>query len=371
MPKSLILVDRSRTTTDWDCSRRRYLNYDLDDLGIVPVDEPIELFMGIVLHDALAQIATEHYYSPKSGVDIDAIAHDAFTKMLAFLMQGEPDGDDITYAKEQASLVEGIIRAFYLYQWPRICETYPKILAIEQEMSYEYGRLLYMAKPDLIAVNIEGEVVYIEYKSTANRKDQWIKSWETAIQLHSTTRAIEENLHEKVGHIIVQGLYKGYDSYGKQNSPFCYAYKRAGEPPFVKETIAYKYHAGLKRYPAWELPGGVKNWVAEMPEEILRDQFLQTPPIFVNDDMVEKFFAQRNIREQEIAMAKGMLAFADSETYDAILNTSFPQKWSECTPSWGRECDYKRICHGSVPEPLTSGWRKRTPHHAIELEAFR
>ncbi len=364
MNKNLILVDRSRSTTDWECERRRYLNYELDGKGIVSEYEPIELFIGIVLHDSLADIARSH-----PDVDIDLIARDAAQKMADFLMKLDSSEKGAYLALEQASLVEGIIRGFHRYQWPLLTKQYPKILAIEQEMSYEYGRLLWMAKPDLVAVDVNGEVVYLEYKSTGTKKEEWIASWDTAIQLHSTTRAIEAALHEKISHIVVIGLFKGYHSYGKQNSPFCYAYKRSANPPFTKEEIAYEYKAGLKRFPSWETAGGVKAWVDSMPESILANQFPQTPPIFVNDDMVEAFFAQRNIREQEIQMATSMLEHADAETKKDILNVAFPQKFSECTPAWGHECAYRRICHGSVPDPLKSGFKIRVAHHEIELEA--
>lgn len=626
--KNLIPVDRSRIVTDWDCARRRYLNYDYDGFGLTTVNAPLELEMGIIVHDSLAEIAKQ-----QPNVDIDDIAYGASEKLFAFLMKGRKREDldfeqKELHALEQRSLIEGMLRGFYKYQWPHLMKAYPKILAIEQEMSYNYGRLLYMAKPDLVAVDAEGEVTYIEYKTTSSKKEEWINSWTSAIQLHSTVRVIEENLGEKIEKVVVQGLYKGYEclspstpvltadlrwvpvgtlnvgdkiagfeeqptkhksgrnnkrqwkeaevtftgrkslpsyklvledgtdficsenhlwlvsrngagsgsskwvktkdltkgcyllkvtdmwnedtshsagylaaafdgegnlcqtrtktgywlshlaftqkqnemlnavrgmmlskgikfgknerrgaekvggtyihgqaqimkflgsirpkrllpkfsfeklggmtvlgkplaikslefigdhevvalgtstetliakgiathnSYGKQSSPFCYAYKRTGTPPFSRDEITYEYKAGFKRSPVWEMDGGVKAWVASMPDTILVNQFPQTPPIFINDDMVENFFAQRNIREQEIQIATGMLDFApDAETKEAILNTTFPQNFSACSPAWGKGCPYKRICFGQVAKPLEQGFIYRTPHHMIELEA--
>jgi hypothetical protein len=116
------------------------------------------------------------------------------------------------------------------------------------------------------------------------------------------------------------------------------------------------------------MPGGVKDWVDNMPEEIISTQFPTTQPIFINDDMVERFFAQRNVREQEIEMALIMLENEeDRAVKQNIFDISFPQKFDQCTPAYGKGCPYKRICFGSVTDPLSSGFKYRVPHHAIEL----
>ena len=375
MTSDLILVDRSRSVTDWSCGRKRYFNYEYDEKGLTPLDAAEALAMGIIIHDSLAQIAREHLEHP-DAVDIDTIASRAQIDAYNFFMKNEsPLNSDWeskhTDASEQSARIEGILRGFYQYLWPIMMKQYPKILAIEQEMPYTYHSILYMTKPDLVVVNTEGEVVYIEYKSTSNNSAEWISSWDTAIQVHSTTRAIEHALGEKISHVVVQGLFKGTESWGKQGSPFCYAYKRSGTPPFSQDSTIYEYKPGYKRFPVWEIPGGVKEWVANMPETVLRDQFPRTPAIFVNDDQVEQFFDQRNVREQEIRMAMEMLRNeSDEGVRRAILNTSFPQKFDQCSPSYrkGQTCPYKMLCFGDIQSPLTSGFVYRTPHHAIELE---
>lgn len=360
--KNLILVDRSRSVTDWRCERQRYLNYELDGKGIVTVNEPIELMMGTALHTGLADIATQ--WKASGEADIDTIASRAAATVMTALAEREP-----LYMLEQGALVEGLLRGFYRYQWPKLMALYPKILAVEQEMSYEYGSLLFMVKPDLVVADTKGGVVYVEHKSTSSKKDEWVNSWNTAVQLHSTTRAIEHALGEEIDHIVIQGLYKGYYNFGKQNSPMCYANKRPGNPPFSKDEVSYDWRAGFKKSPAWELEGGIKGWVDKMPAHILADQFLMTPPIFVNDDLVENFFAQRLAREQEIQLALQMMDGADDDTRTHILNTAFSQRFDQCSPAYGKGCPYKRICHGAVPRPLESGFIYRTPHHAHETDA--
>lgn len=363
----LIFVDRSRTTTDWGCQRRRYLQYHYDGRGIVSGNIQLELFLGTTLHDALAAIAISH-----PNTDIDLIASTAATQVVSTLTEANGNGDDsVLFAHEQASLIEGLLRGYFKVVWPRLIDTYPEIVAVEQEMTYKVGdRIVFMSKPDLILGDREGNWTYVEFKSTSSKKEEWINSWGTAVQVHSTVRAVEETLGKAPIATIVQGLYKGYVSYGKQSSPLCYAYRKSGAPPFTTDQFSYDYKPGYRRHPVWELDGGVKAWIDNMSDEILMSQFPQTPPIFVKDELIDSFFAQRQYREQEIAMALGMLNGLDEQESKDILDISFQQKWDQCFPAWGRACPYREICHSGMTDPLSHGWEHRVPHHTPELLAW-
>lgn len=173
--------------------------------------------------------------------------------------------------------------------------------------------------------------------------------------------------------LVAKGIAT-HNSYGKQSSPFCYAYRRAGNPPFTKDEISYEYRAGFKRFPIWELPGGVAEWVARMPDEVLRDQFPRTPLIFINEALVDAFFAQRTTREMEIAMAMEMIKDAqtenDAEAVQQLLDTAFPQRFDQCIPTFGRPCIYRNLCFNRVADPLAQGYTFREPHHAPEMETI-
>lgn len=360
----LKLFDRSRVTTDWGCGRRRYLQYEYDGKGLVPDSQGLELFLGTTLHDGLSGIAR--------GIDIDKICEAAHTLLGEVLSQSLKANDaDNTFVLEQQCLIEGLLRGFNKVVWPRLISQYPTILFIEEEMEYVHNGLVFMSKPDLVLADLEGNSYYIEYKSTSSKKEEWINSWNTAIQLHSTCRAIEATKGIKINATIVQGLYKGFVSHGKQGSPFCYGYGRNPNPPFTTGQISYEYKAGLKKFPVWEVDGGIKAWVDGMPESILIDQFPQTPPIFIKDDLVESFFKQRDYREHEIELANQMMAQADEEGKRNILDLTYPQKFDQCYPGWGRKCDYVKICHGSMTDPLTSGFSYRTPHHELEMKQWK
>lgn len=363
----LRLIDRSRTVADWKCPRSRYWNYEYKGRGLAKESTSLPLFTGITVHDALASIASLH--SRGFDVDIDGIADAANAQMKENLLVGykgvvESGADE--FAKEQGALTEGLIRGFYAHVWPRLMVDY-KIVAVETEMEYELAPgYIFMAKPDLVVEDSEGNLIYIEYKTTSSKKPEWVNSWETAVQLHSSVKATEATLGRPVSSVQIVGLYKGYESYGKQSSPFCYAYKRSGNPPFTEDQVQYEYKAGFKRYATWELPGGVKAWVDGMPENVLANQFPMTAPIFVNDDLVEAFFKQRAYREANIVVAMRGLS-EDSEDADHYLNSYFPQHFDQCVPSFGWSCQFKKLCHGQVADPLTEGYVLRTPHHAKEV----
>jgi len=631
----LRLIDRSRITTDWSCARKRFWNYEFIGKGITRSTISLPLALGIAVHDSIATIASMH----KDGsVDIDAIADNARTQVLTQLLEAnEGEEGAIDFANEQAALVEGQIRGFYKYVWPRLTIQYPNIIAIEQEMEYKINdSITFMSKPDLLLQDEVGGVHYIEYKTTSSKSQDWINSWNTAVQVHSTIKAVKSTLGLDVQDVTIVGLYKGYkclvpatpvlttdlkwvpvgslkigdklvgfeenpgnnrsggkslrewreaevlnigrewlpcyelemedgtkitcssghkwltarteatgmgsatwktteelvpsksriiklfepwegtgeiepyeagymagafdgegslasmqfdregvpyyslglqftqrpngmlqymknllekygikfgengrerndckdlhiygkikvlsflgklqpkrllgklnfnklgmikdlpkkpvkviskkflgdrevvtlgtstetliangfashNSYGKQNSPYCYAYKRTGNPPFTKDEIQYDYKAGFKKYPTWELPGGTKAWVDGMPDEVLADLFPQTPPLYFNSDLVDAFF--RQVREREIEIRDGMsiIGSDDPSKHLATMDAYFPQKFSECSPPYGFGCDFKDICHEGIERPLEQGYEPRTPHHAKELEMF-
>lgn len=215
----LILYDRSRVTTDWSCPRKRYLGYEILGQGIAPATTSLELYLGTAVHDGLAAIA----HLTKDGVptsfeEIEEVARQQLMQALSPKTVGELD--ELQFANEQATLVAGLLRGFHKHVWPKLMATYPEIVCIEQEMHYDHDGLRFMSRPDLVLRDKDGLWI-IEYKTTSSKKEGWINSWETAIQLHSQVKAVESTLGEKPVGVIVQGLYKGWESYGKQNSPFC------------------------------------------------------------------------------------------------------------------------------------------------------
>jgi hypothetical protein len=360
---SPIYYSRSAVTTDWTCPRKRYWNYEYANRGIVPGDTNLALFIGTVIHDGLSAIA--------HGVPIDDII-EALGHQIISTLQVNQSEDVIYFASEQLALTEGMLRGFHRHVWPRLMSSYPEIVSIEKEYTFEHDGLTFLSKPDLVLRDHMGNLWYLEYKTTSSMKDQWLNSWSTAVQLHSSVRAVEATIGEALTGVIVQGLYKGYVSYDKQSSPFCYAYHKAGNPPFGDDVWSYEYKAGLKKYPTWQMDSGVRGWVERMPEHILAAQFPQVPPILLNDGLINAFFNQRANREHEIRTAREMIMDPNLGTNERQewLDKVFPQHFEQCNPGWGSGCSYRRLCHGFAADPLDAGFTLRESHHEIEQLAI-
>jgi hypothetical protein len=364
MGKTLFL-SRPRAQADWQCPRLYYYSYHYDGKGIRVEETSLELMLGEAVHAGLSAIALQHR---AGGVDLELIAAQTYRAIfdtLAPLNNAATDYEGEEFCREQATLGEGLIRGFYRSVWPGLIAEYPKVLLVEDDLTLTYQDTKVPVKPDLVLADDEGPV-YIEYKTTKNKREDWITQWNSAIQVHATAYAIEEKLGEPVSRVIVQGLYKGYESWGKQSSPFCYAYRRQGTPPFSKDEVSYTYKQGFQKYPVWALEGGIKEWIARMPGNILSDQFPQTPPIFPNRGLIDRWLAQRFWREKEVKLASEMLLAVDDESKQGILDITFPQKFDACHPAWGGECTYRRLCFGEVTEPLKHGFTYRKPGHSAE-----
>lgn len=211
--KVIRLIDRSRIVQDWKCPRSRFLGYELDGRGVTKSVTSLELYMGITVHDALAAIAL--FTKEGKAVDIDAIAQAAYHQMFDNIMDGAdliPEAQAVEFAQEQATLTEGMIRGYFKHVWPILMNDYAGIVAVEAEMEYKLADdLIFMAKPDLILEDKEGDFVYIEYKTTSSKKESWTNSWNTAVQLHSSIMATEQTLGTRPTSVRIVGLYKGYE----------------------------------------------------------------------------------------------------------------------------------------------------------------
>ena len=74
-PAHLTLYSRSHVVTDWDCPRKRFLQYEYKGKGIVSGSTHLELYLGTCIHDGLAAIATS--WQAQGSADIDLIASTA------------------------------------------------------------------------------------------------------------------------------------------------------------------------------------------------------------------------------------------------------------------------------------------------------
>ena len=116
----------------------------------------------------------------------------------------------------------------------------------------------------------------------------------------------------------------------------------------------------------------MKQWVEHMPETMLANQFPTVPPIFPNQDLIDAFFRQRAMREHEIEVASVIINDYMTTPHNRRehLDATFPQRFDQCCPGWGKPCPFRKMCHGHVSNPLREGFIYREPHHQLELDGW-
>lgn len=359
------LVDRSRIEVDWTCERRRYWNTEFGRtregvehhhpaiVGIVPVEEALELSFGSALHSALSSLALQTLTPERIAQIIESDIRLAYARQTPEKQQ------------EAVSLALGLFWGFTETIWPNFLSDY-EIIAVEREMTLpadSAGRIQVMVKPDLIVRRrTDNTHWYLEYKSTGFKTQNWIEGWRYAIQLHVGCLAAEKVLGVPVEGAQIIGFYKGYPKDNKLRSPFTYAYHLEGVPGVVPERWSCEWTRGWELLPVHLYPGGMQAWVREeMDEELLIEQFPCTGPIPVRKDIVATFLAQLERRENQVlAYHAGM----------SDLDTAFPQRFKSCRPLIGKPCPYIECCFSPsvAGDPIGSGlYQPRQPHHNMEV----
>ena len=140
----LIFHSRTAAESDWECQRKRFYT-NVYEGGIVKDNLTVDLFIGTVLHDGLAAIATAHRDTGK--VDISTIAGISrklvFDTIYEYHAQAYTDeklpenSTEYLHAQEQSTLVEALLRGFYKHQWPALIAEYNIIVASEKEAIFQ------------------------------------------------------------------------------------------------------------------------------------------------------------------------------------------------------------------------------------------
>ena len=356
-------VDRSRTSTDWKCARKRYLQYDMrcegmkdtDPGGIVSPTLIMPLYIGGLGHDVLQDYA--------EGVKLDTALG---PRIATFYDDMKASAYEDYFAHEQCYLVEGLLRGFIKHRWPRMMAGM-KIHSVEMETTIEIAEgIELMVKPDLILADHLGDLHYREFKSTSKNDQQWVDSWRQAPQLHIYAEALRR-CGVPVQTMVIEGMFKGWYNRKlkrpRQESPFCYGYARNGHWSYIWKNGWYK----TPLWPASDTGISLQEWIDGMSKQQLGGQFITTPPILPNYELAEKWMRQRTLREEQILAAKGRLHL--EEEREAILDEVFPQNLDHCEESWGDPCPYLKLCHGPQNvNPLTVGFQPRVSHHQPEIE---
>lgn len=474
-PVSLLrYTDRTRIEDGRQfCPRARVINYHLGPggYGIQKKGTRLPLMTGIAAHDGIAPVlewCRDHLTTPeavqvqlatgqmvpdavvRAGVAGAKAKYWATVEARGFAyLENEPGVREIT--TEQNCLIEGLIWSWVLEVLPEVMRR-GKILEVEQEGVYVLdctcglgsgvlGEAEHVARgcegiglqqrPDFVLETwYTRELEYHEFKTTGMTGPSFEDKWEVAIQTFSAILDVERRLGKHVQSFYIHGLIKGkregeYNSLTKkkdgmirQQSIFCYAYRKLANPPMEQEEWKASYEwvdelgqnrrlsKAYSKAPVWELPDSwlmgtditskAEFWVKYIDSEYRRKNLILIGPLSRNTAMVEGFIeetvAEENrwrqvvwdLYDKYVELAIGLAAIEERTvesirweeiwthpSYQSLLNQLAPRSYACRRFGKRHACQNELLCfyREGWDDPLGKGiFIPRRPHHAPELE---
>ena len=333
-----ILTDRTSEEVDELCGMKYWWYKHEQGKGIVPTQEEDYFTAGRELHK-----------------DLDLYAQGQTVAEVVGTIPGPGDGGQV--GQERHARRSGLAAAFGLYIEPFLRKFGTEVCS-EGEVVLDRPPLWVAVIPDRIQRRKGGGLVYREWKSTKSLRKEWQDHWLYAIQIHLGIKAVEEEMGERIEYGQVLGLNKGYDRDGRLIHPYVWAYRKGAE-------WSHEYKFGWDHAPVWEYPGGVVEWVERCGQEVGLKQFAWSPPIFLDQRLLDRWIDQRKRRHAQIQPI-----LQQAQTDLSVRDSHFDQRLIHCRPAYGPACPYLAACHNASvnANPLGSGMYKvRTPHHDLEL----
>ena len=435
MQHLLPVVDRSRFSEGWGrCQRARFLQYSsVNGFGVRRKQQSLPLATGIVVHGILESLLKlgPADKAQQRKIILDKVEEYKKTALASGILQLAQETNNEESEKElkevvaeQASLVEGLAWAAVKSLLPKIWREF-EVVAVEHEEEYvlecdcglgsgsgtgddhearECGGIVLMSKPDLILRdNTTKQLCYVEFKTSGDVGNyNWREQFEDNVQLALGVVGAEKRLGEEIPNCFVVGFNKGWRKKGyntetgeysgrkTQDSPFCYAYKKAANPPHWEEEwrTQWKYidadgknrilkGKGFDKAKVWEgefaaRPAGwtkLEYWTEFIGEEAEKEIVwlgpLPTSRYLVND-LLEGLGAEEKRWQERL----WKIWEAKPEEFRSVLNKEVPQS-RECH-RWGKKCQFLSVCNRDeelVDEEgrLKEGWVFRRPHHQREI----
>lgn len=468
MASLLWLVDRSRIADGRGfCQRARYLNAHSGPTGygITLKGTKIPLVTGTAYHEGLATvlgycrdvILEQSMVEAQVALFGQVVPNEIVRKGIAEAQQQywktveargfaymKDDPGVVELTREQNYLIAGLIWAWVLEVLPEVLSR-GKILEVEHDDTYVLGctcglgdgiftkadhesrdcdGIGFMCKPDfLVETWTTHELEYHEFKGTGADNQTFRDKWEVMIQMFAATLDAERRHNKQVGSVYVHGLLKGRregeynfesgkkDGAYRQQSIFCYGYRKLANPPMEQEDwqASYNYQdasganrrlgKAYQKAGVWELPdpqtvGGPEGmdrsewWAKAIPPEVRRNQLILLGPFSRQQVMVPHFLTETIGEEhrwqaglwhlyevfetltQKYATTDYWTIWASPE-YQQELDLLFPRSY-ECRRYGERsKCQFENVCfeREGWSNPLGSGmYIDRRPHHVDERD---
>lgn len=353
-------VDQTRYIKGFACPFARALAFHAHGTGMVPASQPIEIKLGLAIHDGLERLYT--HFNNKSTVTREEVAT---------ALQG------VVKVTDWDDLIVGMCHAYARAVLPWILAQYD-VVSIEEEFSVALpGGIVWMARPDVLLRNrASGTLEIVEFKSTSARPERIAAIHSRSLQTIMNAHAVAVKYKEPCTAVQIHVLQRGNEEY---RSYLTHAYFRVGQPPFTVDGWEPKskrkdgsYIGKLFRKVRVSDYRPVDEWVWEMGSEWCQDAC----PIILNP--LGAVHAQKS--QQAVA------SIARSETewrqYIEFINWEHETHATLCTKiprtfqciQYERACEYEPICFGvpldqPIPHPnKLEAYTQRVPHHPQEIK---
>ena len=470
-------TDRSRIEDGRQfCPRARVINYHLgpDGYGIQKKGTRLPLMTGIGAHNGLApvlawcrdtltsQALVEQQLATGQAAP-DTVVREAIQAAQAeywktveargfAYLENEPGVREIT--TEQNYLIEGLIWSWVLEVLPEVLRR-GQIIEVEVEGVYVIGCTCGLGdgilgeaehvargcegvglqnRPDfLVRTWVTQELEYNEFKTTGMPGPSFEDKWEVAIQTFSSILDAERRHNKHIQSFYIHGLIKGKregeynpvtkkrDGTIRQQSIFCYAYRKSAMPPMEPEEWRPSYEwvdaegknrrlsKAFDKAPVWELPESylmgtniaskAEFWVKWIDSSHRRKNLILVGPLSRNTAMVEGFLEETLAEEarwgeivwklydryMEVAQRIAHMEPASPMTvaevpwnwvwvhpdYQSLLNQLAPRSYACRRFGKRHACQNELLCfyREGWDDPLGKGlYIPRRPHHTPELD---
>ena len=416
-------IDRSRIAeTGYDCSYKRWLQYEWGGQGIERVKQNEDAVLGIAAHQGLEGMLSLAYaerwglasLTPEYVWELSWAAGE--TARGAFLdeaqgglvMQWDEAFEEIMpetagrLVEEQAVLAQALVVAFGLRHLAGFYQQY-ELVATEPEILWLLGRdpakgkwFVMMSRPDAVVRDrITRKLFVVSYKTTQKIDELTHLKMEVDPQGLTEMMAVKAWLREPVEGVIYYFFQKGKKEFDKE-----WQAKRFGSPlirpwrslqlmgPMSPAQFAARYEwwdqdpAGgwhkhtlgkyWKRVEAYREPG-LEQWLEWLHQGLVQpgmgidwlQQAVADPMPVLRSESEQEQWRRTTLRAE-------IKRLSDIEQVSHLLLTpedAFERRTTACF-DWQHTCPWFEICHRgeTVGEGLANGrLRPRTPNHPAEL----
>lgn len=295
-------TSRSAQETFRRCRRKYFYQYAYQGTGVTSPLVYEAMTLGSALHEAMPSLLRCDGKRDSVRASI-AIALSYWKDATANGFGDKPETDWPLVRREGAALIEGLLLAWNRARRVRFLEEY-RLLYTEEEMELVLSPgLVFDSRSDLIVEDIIGQAWVIDWKSVGRSYD-WGNRFHREPQSFTQPYVAEKILNREIKGTIYEGLWKGNSS----GSILIRGVRNTSDGTYSGYAADAK-KSNHERFDAWEhdfpLQGDMtplEYWVAWLPEEVVRDQFLTPQAIPFNRAIGEEWMNVTTNNETAVAL---------------------------------------------------------------------